>query len=282
LAGNYHVDIRLGLEGPASHVERSEKEALGLAQPTLSESLSPAGRVFDFGVFAGRRTALVSAAIGRLKSIILLNSGSSDVQSDLSKLASLHPEAQIEALPYADPHGGHDRSWSLEPMGQGKTLAMCLSGAYSFMEPNDVRSFWQQMGRELKVADLMLITIEPPRDAARIEADEHGFGTQMARSCLAKVGRTEAMSPRVIYLADRQCLKFGAVCDRGASISWNGATHEIPAGTWIGCGSKRFLSPERLALEAEGFTLANVFACDGGIAHLVMLEKTRPKTDDPT
>lgn len=127
LAGARTLNISLGLDSPAAHVERAEREVLDRILPHLSELIGPAARLIDWGPFTGLRTAQVLMALERPKAIVLMKR-----EIDPRIFDTLNAKDSTAEISLS-PASATPSSWDLPAIGSATNLALIAGGGFGFL-----------------------------------------------------------------------------------------------------------------------------------------------------
>ncbi|OYU76561.1 MAG: hypothetical protein CFE32_09640 [Alphaproteobacteria bacterium PA3] len=230
LAGARTLNIALGLDSPAAHVERSEREVLDRILPQLGELIGPAARLIDCGPFTGLRTAQILAALERPKAIVLMNREIDPRIFDT--LTAKDSTAEITVAPVS----ASPSSWDLPAIGSGTSLALIASGGFGFLSKGERRDLITGAAQTLKSNDFLLLTIELAQDAAVLEAAYQEFGLHLVRTCLTRLGKSHGLEPRIFHEAGSQHVQFGALAQKDATLQWQDVGCSFSPGEWLALG----------------------------------------------
>lgn len=267
LAGARTLTIALGLDSPAAHVERSEREVLDRILPQLGELIGPAARLIDCGPFAGLRTAHILAALERPKAIVLMNREIDPRIFDT--LTAKDSTAEITLAPAS----ASPSSWDLPAIGSGTSLALIASGGFGFLSKAERRDLIAGAAQTLKSNDFLLLTIELAQDAAALEAAYQEFGLHLVRTCLTRLGKSHGLEPRTFHEAGSQQVQFGAVAQREASIQWQDAGCIFSPGDWLAMGSAQQFTAATLTAELAEFDVQEAWRASDGRADVMLMKK---------
>ncbi len=267
LAGGRTVSIALGLDHPAAHVERAEREVLDRILPQLSELVGPAARLIDCGPFTGLRTAQVLMALERPKAVILMNR---DIDPRLfDTLTAKDSTAEISLAPAS----AIPSSWDLPTIGSGTSLALIAGGGLGFLSGTERRDLIKGAAQTLKANDYLLLAIELTQDAAVVEAAYQEFGLQLVRTCLTRLGKSHGLEPRIFHEAASQQVQFGAVAQKKATIKWQDAGCLFSPGDWLAMGSAQQFTAATLTSELTEFDVHETWRASDGRVDVMLLKK---------
>lgn len=268
LAGGRIVSIALGLDSPAAHVERSEREVLDRILPHLAELIGPAARLIDCGPFTGLRTAQILAALERPKAIVLMNR-----EIDPRIFDTLHAKDSTAEISVG-PASASPSSWDLPAIGSGTSLALIAGGGLGFLSETERRDLIKGAAQTLKANDYLLLAIELAQDAAVVEAAYQDFGLHLVRTCLTRLGKSHGLEPRIFHQATNQQVQFGAVAQKEAAIQWQDAGCIFSLGDWLAMGSAQQFTAATLTSELAEFDVQETWrASDGRVDVLLMKKK---------
>jgi hypothetical protein len=231
LSGQYALPLDLGLSGPASHMDRGERDCFAQALHHIAQAVGPAARLIDGGYFAGSSLSTILAALERPKAGIVLTATPDMRQHERTLQANL--TAQISVIN----HNACQADWPLEATAAGHTLVVMCGGAFGLLSREQAFNVLENASRALLTGDFFLVTLEQPRDVAVLEAAYLDYGNQIVTHALNQIGRSEGLSPRVFYDDARGCIRLGAVTPEGGMIAWNGTRCAFEPGTWLDVGA---------------------------------------------
>lgn len=267
LAGERSFAIALGLDNPASHVERAEREVLDRILPHIATLVGPAARLIDCGPFTGLRTAQTLATLERPKAIVLMNR-----EIDPRIFDTLQAKATTAEISVA-PASATPANWDLPAIGSGTTLAMISGGGLGFLTAGGRKELFHGASLTLKSDDFLLVTIELAQDAAMVEAAYQEFGQSLVRTCLTRLGKSHGFEARVFHQATSQRVQFGAVAQKDASIQWQDAGCGFKLGDWLAIGAAQQFTTETLAQEVAGFDIHQTWRASDGRIEVMLLKK---------
>jgi hypothetical protein len=125
----------------------------------------------------------------------------------------------------------------------------------------------------LGVGDLVMITLEQPRDVAVLEAAYLEPATAIITTALAKIGRSEGIAARVFCEANATLVRLGGIAEGPASVTWNGTTCSLSAGTWIDFGAIHITAASTAAQLHPDFVVEDHWTSGDQIASLLLLRK---------
>ncbi len=267
LAGRRNVSIALGLDHPAAHVERAEREVLDRILPLLSELVGPAARLIDCGPFTGLRTAQILLALERPKAVVLMNR---DIDPRLfDTLTAKDSTAEISLAPAS----ATPSSWDLPTIGSGTSLALIAGGGLGFLAETERRDLIKGAAQTLKANDYLLLAIELAQDAAVVEAAYQEFGLHLVRTCLTRLGKSHGLEPRIFHEAASQQVQFGAVAQKDATIQWQDAGCIFSPGDWLAMGSAQQFTAATLTSELTEFDVYETWRASDGRVDVMLLKK---------
>lgn len=267
LAGDHTLNIALGLDNPATHVERAEREVLDRILPDVGNLIGPAARLIDCGPFTGLRTAHLLSSLERPKAIVLMNR-----EIDPRAFDSLQAKAPTAEISLA-PASASPTIWDLPAIGSGTTLAWIAGGGLSFLAQGERQNLFQGAAQTLKTGDFLLVTIELAQNAAVLEAIYQEFGQQVVRTCLTRLGKSQGLEARIFHHPSSQQIQFGALAQKDASIQWQDAGCGFRPGDWLSMGAAQQFSAETLAVELPDFDLHQTWRSSDGRVDLMLLKK---------
>jgi uncharacterized SAM-dependent methyltransferase len=252
LAGARTLNIALGLDSPAAHVERAEREVLDRMLSQLGELVGPAARLIDCGPFTGLRTAQVLAALERPKAIVLMNR---DIDPRIfDTLNAKDSTAEISVAPAT----ASPSSWDLPAIGSGTSLAVIAGGGLGFLNETERSE---------------LLTLEHTQNAAVVEAAYQEFGQHLVRSCLTRLGKSHGLEPRIFHHAASQQVQFGALAQKDATIQWQDVGCGFKPGDWLAMGAAQQFTTETLTPALADFDLEQTWRSGDQWVELVLLKK---------
>lgn len=267
LAGARTLDIALGLDSPAAHVERAEREVLDRMLPQVAELVGPAARLIDCGPFTGLRTAQVLAALERPKAIVLMNR---DIDPRIfDTLNAKDSTAEISVAPAT----ASPSSWDLPAIGSGTSLAVIAGGGLGFLNETERGELFQGAAQTLKSSDFLLLTLERTQNAAVVEAAYQEFGQHLVRSCLTRLGKSHGLEPRIFHNAASQQVQFGALAQKDATIQWQDVGFGFQPGDWLAMGAAQQFTVETLTSELDGFDLEQTWLSGDHWVEVMLLKK---------
>ena len=267
LAGARTLNIALGLDSPAAHVERAEREVLDRMLPRLGELIGPAARLIDCGPFTGLRTAHVLAALERPKAIVLLNREIDPRIFDT--LNAMDSTAEISLAPA----GASPSSWDLPAIGSGTSLALIAGGGLGFLSQAERKDLFTGAAQTLKSNDFLMVTIELAQDAAVVEAAYQDFGQHVVRTCLTRLGKSHGLDPRIFHQASSQTVQFGALAQKDAAIQWQDVGCSFDPGDWLAMGAAQQFTTATLTCELIGFEVQETWRASDGRVDVMLLTK---------
>ena len=267
LAGARTLNIALGLDSPAAHVERSEREVLDRILPHLAELIGPAARLIDCGPFTGLRTAQILAALERPKAIVLMNR-----EVDPRIFDTLHAKDSTAEISLA-PASASPSSWDLPAIGSGTSLALIAGGGLGFLSETERQDLIKGAAQTLKANDYLLLAIELAQDAAVVEAAYQDFGLHLVRTCLTRLGKSHGLEPRIFHEAASQQVQFGAVAQKEATIQWQDAGCLFSPGDWLAMGSAQQFTAATLISEFAEFDVQETWRASDGRADVLLMKK---------
>ncbi|MCZ8206908.1 MAG: L-histidine N(alpha)-methyltransferase [Hyphomonadaceae bacterium] len=267
LAGARTLNIALGLDSPAAHVERAEREVLDRMLSQLGELVGPAARLIDCGPFTGLRTAQVLAALERPKAIVLMNR---DIDPRIfDTLNAKDSTAEISVAPAT----ASPSSWDLPAIGSGTSLAVIAGGGLGFLNETERSELFQGAAQTLKSGDFLLLTLEHTQNAAVVEAAYQEFGQHLVRSCLTRLGKSHGLEPRIFHHAASQQVQFGALAQKDATIQWQDVGCGFKPGDWLAMGAAQQFTTETLTPALTDFDLEQTWRSGDQWVELVLLKK---------
>lgn len=267
LAGARTLNIALGLDSPAAHVERSEREVLDRILPHLGDLIGPAARLIDCGPFTGLRTAQVLAALERPKAIVLMNR-----EIDPRIFDTLNAKDSTAEISLA-PASASPSSWDLPAIGSGSTLALIAGGGLGLLSEAERRDLFHGSAQTLKSNDFLLLTSELTQDAAVAEAAYQDFGLHLVRTCLTRLGKSHGLEPRIFHQAASQQVQFGALAQKDASIQWQDVGCIFSPGDWLAMGAAHQFTAATLTSELSGFDVQETWRASDGRVDVMLLKK---------
>lgn len=267
LSGDYRVPLFLGLTNPVSHIERGQRDCYARALPAIAKSVGPAARVIDCGYFAGNNIGLILQALERPKAGIVLTATSDVRANDVSLRASLTAEVSLH------PQNAYEAAWDLEVMAAGRTLVCVSGGGFGMLTPETAFRLLDNASAALATGDFVMITLEQPRDVALLEAAYLEPATHIINTALAKIGRCEGITARVFSEANAKLIRLGGIAESSASVTWNGTTCVLDAGTWIDFGAIHITAASTAAQLHPDFVVEDHWTSGDQIVSLLLLRK---------
>lgn len=267
LAGGRKFSITLGLDNPAAHIERAEREVLDRILPELGNQIGPAARLIDCGPFTGLRTAQLLATLERPKAIVLMNR-----EIDPRIFDVLQAKATTAEISVA-PASATPETWDLPAIGSGTSLAVIAGGGLGFLTQAERKDLFSGASATLKTDDFLLLTIELAQNAAVVEAAYQDFGQHLVRTCLTRLGKSHGLETRVFHQATSQQVMFGALAQKDANIQWQDAGCSFSPGDWLAMGAAQQFTAETLAREVMDFDVHQTWRASDGRVDVVLLKK---------
>jgi hypothetical protein len=267
LAGARTLNIALGLDSPAAHVERAEREVLDRILPHLGDLIGPAARLIDCGPFTGLRTAQILAALERPKAIVLMNREIDPRIFDT--LNAMDSTAEISL----GPASASASSWDLPAIGSGTSLALIAAGGLGFLSEAERKDLFTAAAKTLKSNDFLLVSIELAQDGAVVEAAYQDFGQHVVRTCLTRLGKSHGLEPRIFHQASSQLVQFGALAQKDATIQWQDVGCGFSPGDWLAMGGAQQFTTASLTSELVGFDVHGTWRASDGRVDVIMLQK---------
>jgi hypothetical protein len=265
--GAFAIPAALGLTAVAPHIDRSERDCLLSALPMIASTLGPAGRLVDAGAFETATMASLLTELERPKAAIMLRPDM-DPRHHL-RLSGATTTAEISHIE----HDVDDLSWSLESAGDGRTLVAILGGGFGLYDRETGFDVLDHIGDVLKTGDLVLLTLEQPKDGAVLEALYLDTCTAIVTQALNKIGRYEGLEPRLFFDAMTHVLHYGALARENALIAWNGTMCPVPEGTWLEVGQFALTDIECGSDLHPDFAVESNWTAPDGHVSLLLLRK---------
>ena len=267
LAGERSFSIALGLDNPASHVERAEREVLDRILPELGQWIGPAARLIDCGPFTGLRTAQLSATLERPKAIVLMNREIDPRIFDLLQAKAATAEISVA------PTSATAAAWNLPAIGSGTSLAMIAGGGLGFLTEAERKDLFHGASETLKSDDFLLVTLELTQDAALVEAAYQEFGQHLVRTSLTRLGKSHGFEARVFHQASSHQIQFGALAQKDATIQWQDAGCGFSPGDWLAMGAAQQFTADTLAQALPDFDVHQTWRASDGRVEVMLLKK---------
>jgi hypothetical protein len=267
LNGGKQVNIRLGLDGPAPHLDRGEREILKRAIPQIARLIGPAARLLDCGPFAGLRTSTFLSALERPKVVVMM-----DRQVDPRILTALNEEHTTAEVSLTSEGNGSD-GWQLRPLDNVCTLAILCGGGLGFLDPAAIPAFFKGAADTLSPGDYLLVTLEMAQDGAKMEVLYQDFGRHIVKTALTRLGKSAGLKPRVFFDPLRRQMQYGALADEGCYVSWGQDKCKFLAGDWLDFGATRLFDLCDLSTQAEGFVVDRSWSSQDGHVELVLFSR---------
>jgi hypothetical protein len=266
--GILDLPLELGLASPAHHIERGERECYAAALPHIAHAVGPAACVVDCGFFAGHNLSALLSALERPKAGVVLSHAHDPRQQ--TRLLEADTTAEITFIS----HDARTPMWPLETMGAGRTLTVLSGGSYGLYSHAQAFEVLENASRAASSGDFVLITLEPQRDAAVIEALYLDYGSQIVTHALAYIGRAEGLTPRVFYDGKINSVRLGAIASTGAAIGWNGTRCAIEPGDWLDLGGITLLGGTQALDLHPDFEIEDQWSSQDQAVSLLLLRKT--------
>jgi hypothetical protein len=266
--GTLSLPLELGLASSANHIERGERNCYASALPHIANVVGPAACVVDCGFFAGHNLSAILSALERPKAGVVLSTANDPRQQ--IKLLEADTTAEITFIS----HDARTPMWPLEPMGAGRRVTVLSGGSYGLYSHAQAFEVLENASRAASSGDFVLITLEPLRDAAVIEALYVDYGGQIVTHALAQIGRAEGLTPRVFYDGKTNCIRLGAIAHSGAAIGWNGTRCEITAGDWLDLGKIALFDATKAHDLHPDYEIEDQWSSQDHAVSLLLLRKT--------
>jgi hypothetical protein len=266
--GILSLPLELGLTSPAQHIERGERECYAAALPHIAHAVGPAACIVDCGYFAGHNLSALLTAFERPKAGVVLSTASDPRQQ--TRLLEADTTAEVTFIS----HDARTPMWPLELMGAGRTLTVLSGGSYGLYSHVQAFDVLENASRAASSGDFVLITLEPMRDAAVIEALYLDYGSQIVGHALAQIGRVEGLTPRVFCDSKTNTIRLGAIASAGAAISWNGTRCAIEPGDWFDLGGFTLLGVTQAHDLHPDFQIEDQWSSQDHAVSLLLLRKT--------
>lgn len=158
--------------------ERSEQLALVAAAEALAGRVQPGAALVDLGPHAGADTALLTAAMPRVRTVQLAAPPGVDLAARQGRLARLLPEADVMVAVT----GRTGWPAQLPPHARRQRIVHLGAGTFGWMPPAPRRAFLARLRRELRGSDIALICCLVRRDAAVLETAFDACGADIAQA----------------------------------------------------------------------------------------------------
>lgn len=267
IAGDLRVPIEIGLTARATHFERSERDCFSAALPTIAQHLGPAVRVIDSGLFAGLHMATLLGPLERPKAGIIL---STHVDQRLfERLQQGDTTAQITCVS----HDITTANWPLDAMAAGRTLVVISGGGFGLMPHAEAFSALENASQSLSDGDFVLVSLENVRDSAVLDVTYRDFGGALVSQALSQLGRSVGFEARIFYDPPSKSVRFGAVAQHGATISWNDTLCWFDQGAWLDMGAMRLHDMNGVVELHPDFQVHEHWTSQDKVVTLVLLRK---------